>query len=468
MRQVILGTTALATNQLFSSSHNYNLPGLFYDSENTVPCPTNAQLNWQNCEIGIIYHFDISVAVGRHEAGNNSFKETFDPKKYNPTKLDTDQWIKAAKAVGAKYAIFTATHFNGFLQWQSNAYPYGLKQAKWRNGKGDIVADFVNSCHKAGIMPGIYLSTHRNAYWQLWDYYVGWGNGKGTKKQKIFNRAAEQMVKELCSNYGPLVQIWFDAGTKLPHEGGPDVLSVFEKYQPDSVFYHATKRSDHRWIGNEAGYANYPCWSTMPEGDNVSHKAASWKPILADGDPKGKVWSPGMVDVPFRAEHGIHNWFWAPNQDHSIYSKEKLLDIYYTSVGRNCNLVIGEVITPEGLVPEADISRLKEFGDEIRRRFSKPIAQTSERGKEINLNLPGSSILNHVVIQEDIAKGERIRKYIVEGLINGKWEKICDGESVGYKRIQQFEPINASGVRLKITDSIAEPLIKNFSVYLIN
>src|SRR5699024_3255516 len=154
---------------------------------------------------------------------------------YNPKKLDTDQWIAAAKAAGANYAVFTATHFNGFMQWQSDIYPYGLKQAKWENGQGDIVEDFVHSCRRADIKPYIYLSTHRNAYWEVWDYYVNWGKGKGTPKQQEFNEVAEQMVEELCSKYGPLVQIWFDAGTKLPDEGGPDILPIFNKYQPDSV-----------------------------------------------------------------------------------------------------------------------------------------------------------------------------------------------------------------------------------------
>ena len=69
-----------------------------------------------------------------------------------------------AKAAGARYAVFTATHFEGFLNWQSDIYPYGVKQAPWRNGNGDIVADFVASCRKFGLKPGLYFSTMRNAY----------------------------------------------------------------------------------------------------------------------------------------------------------------------------------------------------------------------------------------------------------------------------------------------------------------
>src|SRR3546814_19360131 len=133
----------------------------------------------------------------------------------------------------------------------------------WKNGRGDIVGDFVNSCHKAGILPGIYLSTHRNAYWALWDYYVDWGKGKGTRKQEEFNRDAEKMVEELCSKSGELVQLWFDAGPKLAHEGAPDVIPVFEKYHPYSVFCHASRPPDHCWLGIEAGSDEYPCWANM-------------------------------------------------------------------------------------------------------------------------------------------------------------------------------------------------------------
>ena len=467
IRNSVIGAAALPAAFSCSESKSTRSGNKEQQLRLASPVPTKGQTTWQKCEIGLIYHYDISVAVSDFEHHNNAFKRKFDPQKYNPTKLDTDQWISAATAAGAKYAIFTGTHFNGFLQWQSDAYPYGLKQAKWKDGKGDVFGDFVKSCHKANILPGIYISTHRNAYWDLWDYYVDWGKGKGTEKQEEFNRAAEKMVEELCANYGPLVQIWFDAGTKTPEEGGPDVLPIFEKHQPDSVFYHSSRRSDHRWIGNEDGYANYPCWATMPDGPIRSHNSPTWKPILGTGDPDGKIWSPGMVDVPFRGAEGIHNWFWAPGQDHAVFSKNALVDMYYQSVGRNCNLVLGEVVTPEGMVPESDIARLKEFGDEIKARFSQPLAQSQGKGEQLVMNFGKSTPLNHLVIQEDIKHGERIREYEVEGLVNGAWKPIASGQSVGHKRIERFDDFACEAVRLSVRQSTAEPMIKSFAAYLV-
>ncbi len=428
-----------------------------------LPKPTPAQVAWQDCEIGLIYHFDMPIAAGNF-AGNNTARTVFDTQLYNPKKLDTDQWLEAAKAVGAKYAVFTATHFNGFMQWQSDLYPYGVKQAKWRDGKGDVVADFVASCHRAGIEPGIYFSTHRNVYQTVWGHYVDWGKGRGTEKQQAYNRIAEQQLEELCSRYGKLLQIWFDAGVKLPHEGGPDVLPIFEKYQPNSVFYHSSRRSDHRWVGNESGRVPYPCWATMPRADDgsIGHNCQAWKKYLATGNPLGTVWSPGMADVPLRD----HNWFWKPGQDGNVWSVPELMDMYYRSVGHNCNLLLGEVVTSNGLVPEHDLGRLAEFGKEIRRRFETPVAETSGAGRSVQLQLPQPQYVNHMIAMEDIAQGERIRRYTLEGLVpSGQWKPLCDGQCVGHKRIQSFDAVEVTAVRLQVAASTEEPVLRRLAVF---
>ncbi|QDU55599.1 alpha-L-fucosidase [Aeoliella mucimassa] len=396
--------------------------------------PTAAQQRWQDCELGLIYHFDMPVAAG-DTAPNNTTRKRFDPALYNPTKLDTDQWIEAAKALGAKYAVFTATHFNGFMQWQSDLYPYGVKQAKWRDGKGDVVADFVESCRKADILPGIYFSTHRNVYWEVWGHYVDWGRGRGTEKQQQFNRVAEKMTEELCSRYGPLVQIWFDAGVMTPQQGGPDVLPIFEQHQPDSVFYHSGQRSDHRWIGNEAGHAGSPCWATMPaasDGEFVSHNSSLWKPHLHSGVAGAARWSPGMVDVPLRGANGTHNWFWSPNQDDDALSLSTLETMYDQSVGRNCNFILGEVVNSEGLVPESDIERLQAFGDRLRERFATPVGETSGFGELVELTFAAPQRVDQVVLMEDIEQGERVRSYVVEGRTeDGAWHPLAKGQSIG-------------------------------------
>ena len=430
----------------------------------TLARPLPRQAAWQDLEVGAIFHFDMPLFAPGGRTHHNSIHETWDPKIYNPPKLDTDQWIEAAKNMGARYAIFTATHFNGFLQWQSDLYPYGVKQAAWRGGKGDLVGEFVESCRRAGIKPGLYMSCFRNAYWKVDRYRVDYG--KGGSKQAEFARTCEKMFEELCTRYGELVQIWFDAGNILPEDGGPDLLPIADKYQPNMVFYHSPQRREHRWIGNEKGYAGYPCWATMPDLETAEalHKGrgADWRKLLEHGVPDGKLWSPGMVDTVLRN----HHWFWYADTEHKIEPLDRLVQFYYQSVGRNCNLVVGLTPDPTGLLPEPDCKRCDEFGREIRRRFGQPLAQTAGKGKEIRLVLKQPTKVDHVSIMEDITKGERVHQYSVEGQVGGdKWQTLCEGISIGHKRIQQFEPIEVSALRLRVTQAAAPPTIRQLAAY---
>lgn len=425
-----------------------------------MPRPTRAQEAWQDFELGIVFHFDMPVFA---PGGWKDYKQAFDPNLYQPAKLDTDQWIEAAKAMGCRYAIFTATHFNGFLQWQSELYPYGLKQTSWRGGKADVFGDFVKSCRRAGIAPGVYLSCHRNAWQKVWGYKVNWGQGGAA--QAAFARTGEKMTEELVSRYGPLCEIWFDAGIPHPDNGGPDVLPIVDRHQKNTVFYHSPQRREHRWIGNESGFAGDPCWATMPDlasAERAHQQSGSNRNLLLHGDPEGTLWSPAMVDVPIRD----HEWFWRPGDDHKVYAAEAMVEMYYKSVGRNSTLIFGGTPDRDGLIPEADFRSYAGFGKEIRRRFGKPLAETKGRGNAVSLRLRKPARIDHVSIMESIIEGERIREYKVEALTGpSRWKTVGAGESVGHKRIHKFEAVEAAEVRLTVSRSTAEPLIRSMAVH---
>ncbi len=435
------------------------------NNKTSIPAPLPRQAAWQDFELGLVYHFDLDVYMPGGHHHERSRREKLDVNLYNPAKLDTDQWLEAAKAMGARYAIFTATHHQGFLQWQSDVYPFGLKQTKWRDGKADIVKDFVESCRKYDIAPGLYIGIRFNAYWQVYNYKVNGGKGGDPELRERYMKACEQIVQELCSRYGPLCEIWFDGGVITPQQGGPDVLPIVEKHQPDAVFYHSLERAEHRWAGSESGTTGYPCFSTMPTVASQirAHKDHGKRiTLLKHGDPDGKVWCPAMADAPIRE----HDWLWIPNSEHKLQPLAKLVNMYYKSVGRNANLIIGAVPDTDGLIPEADFERYAEFGGVIRRRFEKPVARTEGRGRIIELELRKPATFNHVIIMEDIVQGERVREYAVEAYApDGKWRKVCDGISIGHKRIQQFEPLKAARIRLRVTKSIAEPVIRDLAVY---
>lgn len=430
-----------------------------------IVTPTPSQAAWQDLELGLVYHFDLDVYMPGGHHHERSRREILDASLYNPRKLDTDQWLAAAKEMGCKYAIFTATHHQGFLQWQSDLYPFGVKQAPWRQGKGDVVQDFVDSCNKVGILPGVYIGIRFNAYWQVYQYKINGGKGGDAQAQQDYIRLCEKIVEELCTRYGPWVEVWFDGGVLTTEEGGPDVLPIVDRHQPNTIFYHSKKRAHHRWAGSETGTTGYPCWSTLPS--IRVQKEAHTDPqkrihLLKHGDPEGKVWCPSWCDAPMRD----HDWLWVPEREHRLQSLDRLMDMYYKSVGRNANLMLGAVPDMDGLIPEVDFKRYAEFGREIRRRFSRSIASTSGQGRRLELTLKQPTPINHVTIMEDILQGERIRAYQVEGLITAnQWQPLCDGISIGHKRIQSFETQTVSKVRLTATESIAQPLIRKMAVY---
>lgn len=170
---------------------------------------------------------------------------------------------------------------------------------------------------------------------------------------------------------------------------------------------------------------------------------------------------PAEIDTPNR----FLQWFWYKDQEKLVKSIDELVRIYYFSVGRNTNLLLGMVIDNRGLVPEKDRQIFLEFGKEIKTRFDIPIAETNGKAKELILELPRSQKINQIVIMEDISEGHLIRKYIIQGFNNNKWIMLCSGSSIGHKRIEILKPIEVVKVKLRCIETIDTPIIKNFALY---
>jgi alpha-L-fucosidase len=439
-----------------------------------VPIPTQPQLTWQNAELVAVFHYDLHVFDGeKYNQHINRITPIADINMFNPEKLDTDQWVRAARDAGCKIAILTATHETGFALYQSDVNPYCLKAVKWRDGKGDIVKDFVESCRKYDVKPGIYIGIRWNSFYGIHDFKIH-GEGKfAENRQKYYNRMCEGMVDELMSRYGDLAIVWFDGGAYGPEQGGPDVLTVFERHQPNCLFYHNLQRADMRWGGSESGTVPYPSWGTFPHkaigaGETAREEiAANNFQLLKTGVPNGKYYMPAMSDAPLRGYNGRHEWFWEPGDEEHIYPLEKLMHMYYNSVGHNSTLILGLTPNPDGLMPEPDVQRLKEFGDEIKRRFSFPIVSVSGNGNKTTVKLPGRQTVNQIVVEEDIAHGERVRKFTLEGKTSEGWTTIFEGSCIGHKFIHRFDDMDVSAVRLRIQESKGEAQIKRMEIFQI-
>ena len=423
--------------------------------------PSKAQLNWADSEIGVIIHLDMQVFEPGYDF-RKDWNHHPDLSLFNPQKLNTDQWIVAAKAAGATYAVLVAKHCSGFSLWPTMAHPYSVKNTPWRNGQGDIVKDFVASCKKIGIKPGIYASTSANGYFKVDN--PGKVISGNPSEQREYIKIVKMQLSELWSQYGGLFEVWFDGGVLPVERGGFDVLSLLNQYQPDAIAFQGPFgfKNNIRWVGNEDGVAPYPCWS---RADSTTSASGVIEIKGLNGNPKGLFWCPGEADFPLRNNSSYEGgWFWHSNQDNQIRPLNELVDKYINSVGRNTNMLLGIVIDNRGLIPDADVKRLNEFGSEIKSIFDVPVSEVSGGGKRVILDLGKPVHISYVVIAEDISDGESIREYELLGKVGGDWISLSKGSSIGHKRIEKVNG-DFTAIKLEVLKSEGRPVIKKLACY---
>jgi alpha-L-fucosidase len=402
--------------------------------------PTPQQIAWHDLEVGMFVHLGPQTWQD-----SESDRMSIGPSAMNPAKLDTDQWVRTAEAMGAKYIVFVAKHEGGFCWWQTETTDFGVRNSSWRGGKGDVLADLAASCRKRGVKLGVYLSPADRKH----EIGVG-GRAAEPARQAAYEKLFRQQLTEVLSRYGEMAEVWFDGSLVF------DVGDLLTRYAPNAVVFQGPQASI-RWVGNEDGVAPYPAWN----GVTFPKAGKKWGDYTAaDGDPNGNRWLPNECDARIRS-----TWFWRTDNANTLKSVDQLVDMYYKSVGHGAVLLLNQTPDRTGLIPEADSRRAAEFGAEIRRRLGTPRAETLAMGTEAALDVKGGGPIDHIVIMENIAVGERVRAYVVEGLVNGTWQQLAAGTAVGHKKIDRIVPVVATRVRLRIVESVGTPEIKRFAVY---
>ena len=449
------------------------------------PTPSDNQLKWQEMERYAFVHFSVNTYTDQWWGNGDE-----DPRIFNPTKLDCRQWARACKESGMKGIIITAKHHSGFCLWPSKYTNYSIKNCPWKNGKGDIVRELSDACKEYGLKLGIYLSP--------WDR-----NSPDYGKPEYIKYFRNQLT-ELLTNYGDIFEIWFDgANGGTGYYGGAreerkidpktyydwqNTYKLIRSLQPNIIIWNdGGDRADVRWVGTEAGNVGETNWSTMNAKGDTPYA------MLHYGVENGDSWVPAEVNTSIRPE-----WFYHPSEDTKVKSLSQLMDIYYTSVGRNGTLLLNFPIDTEGLIHSSDVKAGKEFAQAVSETFrynlavgkkatasntranSKKFAATNviDNNKDtywatddsvtrasltIDLGMPAT--FNRFMIQEYIRLGQRVKSFTIDAFEQGRWHKIADATTIGYKRILCFPSVKASKVRITITDSKSCPVISNIGIY---
>lgn len=427
--------------------------------------PTARQIEWADCEIGVIIHQDVQVYETDYD-----FRKKWGywpkPSVFNPSSLDTDQWVETAKAAGAKYAILVAKHCSGFSLWPTKAHDYSVASSPWKGGKGDVVADFMASCRKYGIKPGLYASTGCNARFMVDDNAI-----KDPSKWEPYKEMVKTQLTELWTNYGELFEVWFDGGNLPRDRGGREIEGLLVKLQPNAVVFQGNpeRSATLRWCGNENAYVPEVCWNRTNRGTGSGGVGAGYGPTYM-GDFRGKYWIPTEADTPNREKEIAFQcgWMWHPGEDGLVYPAETLLEKYFTSVGRGANMLIGMAIDNRGLVPDADVREFRRFGELVKGLYAKKIASRSGECTCLFLDdIPKDARPNLLCLQEDLSAGERVHHWMFRGYDGKFWHDIRQGWGIGHKRLVWFRPGAYTRFMLCCWENrnSNKAIIRDFSVY---
>ncbi len=303
---------------------------------------------WQQLEYGIFIHFG--------SATYNQDYANCTPADYAPPcKPDTDQWARVARDAGMKYAIFTTQHTCSFCHWHSDVS--GVYDVRKSAEKTDLVASFVASCHKYGILPALYYSQSR---FNDWSDDAGYGLAA---HQQYFPQSALEKVKnqltELLTRYGSIAEVWIDAPTKYGAAGRQEIYDHVTGLQPDTVFTYNSWGED---IIRQP-VLHFSGWPTdvltlevlLPPYGQIS----PWRELkfeLGKGATNvKKIYLP--VECCTVMHRGGVDWFYDPES--KLIGDDDLLGMRLICRARNANLVLNVAPGPDTLISEDQIGALQ-------------------------------------------------------------------------------------------------------------
>lgn len=417
--------------------------------------PTESQLRWQQGEMYMFIHFGINTYT-QDWWGDG----TLSPDVFKPTQLDTRQWAALAKEVGFDGMIFTARHHDGFALWPTSTTDYSVSNSSWENGNRDVVREVADAAAEFDLRFGIYLSP--------WDRHEPtWGSPN-------YNEYYVTQLNELLTGYGPIFEYWYDGARGDEPEPPYDHARWYQTiygHHPELVIFGGP---DLRWVGNEDGRANETNWSSVEK----------------------QRWYPAECDVPNRP-----SWFWRENENDLVKPASELLDIYFSSVGRNCVLLLNAPPDTSGLIHPNDVAEFRLFKQLLDDVFETNLAEkgntysadtrsgkgnwgpntvldgrndsfwvtdVGELSGEFEINFDKPIRFNVIRLEEPIQFGQRVARFVVDSFNPSadRWELVSEGTTIGYKRLVRTSETTTSRIRVRILDSVAAPAISEFGLHL--
>ena len=428
------------------------------------PVPTEDQLRWQDMEMYAFIHYSLNTYTDQEWGYGDE-----DPQLFNPSDLDCRQWARVCKQAGMKGIIFTAKHHCGFCMWPSAYTEYSVKNAPWKDGKGDVVRELAEACREEGLKFAVYLSP--------------WDRNHPEYGRPEYVTYFRNQLRELLTQYGDMFEVWFDGANggdgwygganerrqidRTTYYGWPETYRMIRELQPHCLIWNdGGDRGDLRWVGTEAGFIGETNWSLLYATGDVPYEQLHYG--VEDGDR----WVPGETNTSIRP-----GWFYHEAENDHVKSLSKLMDTYYKSVGRNSTLLLNIPVAPNGRIHPTDSLRGIAFNKMIQEVFKTDLAAKARirtRDNETVIDFKRPTDFNRFVVEEDIRYGQRVKKFSLEAEVDGTWVPLQDElavdsdglTTIGHRRIICFPTVKATRLRFTVVDSKCAPLITRTSVYL--
>jgi len=487
--------------------------------------PRSNQTAWMRLERTFFIHFGPNTFRGVEWGDGRE-----DPSIFNPSELDADQWIRSIKDAGGRMVVLVCKHHDGFNLWPTRYSNHSVAASPWRGGKGSVVGDVAGAARKHGVELGVYLSPAdlyqlRTNPTNPAGYY---GNGSPRLRSVIptdpasfktdpsqgrmlspalesftyevndYNRYFLNELYELLTEYGPIREVWFDGAN--PDPSVPEVYDyaawydLIRKLQPQAMIFG--KGPDARWVGNEGGIGRTTEWSVIPLP--TLPDTYNW-PDMTDADlgSRSKLmpgsylwWYPAEVNAPI-----LYGWFWHPKK--YVRTAAELIDIYYTSVGRNGNMLLNLSPDKRGLIPDNQLAHLRLMAQVVNETFAKNLAlggkltaDNSNRASDpalaldgnldtwweaapgqtsatLTLTLPTAVTFDAVSLQEAVDhRGQRVESFCIDVWDGVRWNQMDEQTTVGHKRLMRWDsPVTTKLVRIRIMGSRLEPTLAEVGLF---
>lgn len=332
--------------------------------------PNPVQQAWMDMKFGMFVHFGINTYYDVEWSDG-----TLDPVKFNPTNLDTDQWCKTAVDAGMKYIVFITKHHDGFCLWPSKYTDYSVSSTPF---KKDVLAEVVNSANKYGLKVGLYYS--------LWDRR----EKSHDEDEYAYVDFMKKQLEELLTNYGPIVEMWFDGfwkkqqhgwAKKLSDEMGENVSGASRmrdedfikawrmegayRWQMDHLYQFIKELQTDCLVMNNATTA-YPGVPLHPVDIRSGEKYTTVKEDQKIWNWLGKdIYLPLQIETTMSVKGNKQfpsgNWFWH-DWDDSVASLETLRGYLSAADKMGANLLLNVGPDDKGRLRKIDEKTLKELG----------------------------------------------------------------------------------------------------------